>query len=114
MAFYERYDDCIAEFKAFARGGDPGIERLNKVWTRIFDHYSVDTCDLDLVLESVGLATDLSGRICRPSKRFCNAKVHPDVAEEPVYAVECECAPSQVEPVGTQTDAPTASPPQSA
>ena len=41
--------DRLAELKcdvdAFVRGGDPGMFRLNAVWTNILHHYGIDEFD---------------------------------------------------------------------
>jgi hypothetical protein len=34
-------DECIAELKAFVRGGEPGLERLHKVYPSIIKHFGV-------------------------------------------------------------------------
>jgi hypothetical protein len=49
-----KFDDCILEMGAFVRGGIPGMEFLDKVYTRILQHYEVGN-DTDVVFEALGL-----------------------------------------------------------
>lgn len=33
--------ECLAELRAFARGGEPGLARLEQVWPSIKKHYRI-------------------------------------------------------------------------
>lgn len=50
-----RPDECIQEFKAFARGGLYSINLLNRVWPNILKEYSVHERQLDKLLHEAGL-----------------------------------------------------------
>ena len=51
----DNIEECVREFKAFARGGKCGVERLRKVYPSIMKEFRVSTDKLDLVLFKSGL-----------------------------------------------------------
>ncbi len=55
-------EDCVQEFKAFARGGNYSINLLNRVWPSIMQEYCVPEKQLDRLLDKAGLWIKL-GRI---------------------------------------------------
>jgi hypothetical protein len=59
-------ENCIQEFKAFARGGLYSIDLLQRVWPNILLEYNVHPKNLDQLLDKAGLYMRL-GRI-RSSK----------------------------------------------
>ena len=48
-------DDCVQEFKAFARGGNYSLGLLNRVWASIMQEYAVPEQQLDRLLDKAGL-----------------------------------------------------------
>ena len=48
-------DDCVQEFKAFARGGNYSLGLLNRVWPSIMQEYAVPEQQLDRLLDKAGL-----------------------------------------------------------
>ena len=38
----DAFDECVIEIGSFVRGGLPGMDRLNKVYTQILKHYSME------------------------------------------------------------------------
>jgi hypothetical protein len=56
-------DECVTEFKAFARGGNYSIELLGKVWKNIMREYGVDQRRFTKLLRRAGLYQSSSGRI---------------------------------------------------
>ena len=34
--------ECVTEFKAFVKGGQPGVHALSRVWKSIMRHHSID------------------------------------------------------------------------
>lgn len=52
-----RYDaaGCLAELRAFCRGGAPGLERLHRVLPAIFRHYCVPEAQQRALLGEFGL-----------------------------------------------------------
>ena len=48
-------DDCVQEFKAFARGGNYSLDLLNRVWPSIMQAYAVPEQQLDRLLDKAGL-----------------------------------------------------------
>jgi hypothetical protein len=56
-------DDCVREFKAFAKGGQYAIDVLNKVWPNILLEYRVNKEDLPEILAKADLCMNRSGRI---------------------------------------------------
>ncbi len=53
-----KFEDCILEIGAFARGGLPGMECLNKVYLQILKHYGVKE-DMEEVFEELKLYVNL-------------------------------------------------------
>ena len=49
-----KFEDCILEMGAFARGGLPGMARLDSVYPRILRHFGV-VHDMEEVLEALKL-----------------------------------------------------------
>jgi hypothetical protein len=56
-------EDCVLEFRAFARGGKYAIDVLNRVWPNILLEYQVDKKDLPDILADADLCMNRSGRI---------------------------------------------------
>ena len=48
-------EDCVQEFKAFARGGNYSLGLLNRVWPSIMQAYAVPEQQLDRLLDKAGL-----------------------------------------------------------
>ena len=48
-------EDCVQEFKAFARGGNYSLGVLNRVWPNIMQEYAVPEQQLDRLLDKAGL-----------------------------------------------------------
>lgn len=57
-------DMCVAEFKAFARGGLYSLSVLNKVWPNILREYGADSRRLTKMLNRAGLYQSSAGKIC--------------------------------------------------
>jgi hypothetical protein len=48
-------EECVKEFKAFARGGAYSLDLLGRVWPNILREYKVDSDKLDTLLHKAGL-----------------------------------------------------------
>ena len=50
----DAFEDCVKEIGAFVRGGLPGMDRLNKVYTQIIKHFHMET-DVEEILDACHL-----------------------------------------------------------
>ena len=61
----EKFEECVAEIKAFVRGGMAGMQILNRVYTNIIKHYEMEP-EMHDVLKAAGAYLDTdSGKIKR-------------------------------------------------
>ncbi len=51
------FEDCIMEIDAFTRGGLPGLDRLDKVYTNIIKHFKMED-EVEEIFEACGLFFD--------------------------------------------------------
>ena len=47
--------ECVTEFKAFAKGGQPGVHALSRVWKSIMRHHSINDGFAKHVLLQAGM-----------------------------------------------------------
>jgi hypothetical protein len=50
----DAFEDCVKEIGAFVRGGLPGMDRLNKVYTQIIKHFHMET-DVEEIIDACQL-----------------------------------------------------------
>jgi len=67
----DRFDDCVKEIDAFVRGDQPGMMRLNQVYTQIIKHFEMET-DMEDVFGACKIYHH-TGRNCLIRKRNVNA-----------------------------------------
>ena len=65
--------ECVREFKAFARGGLPGVSVLARVWKNVLKRYGVDTAYAKYALTQADLALTRDGGL-----RLINAPLIPE------------------------------------
>lgn len=64
-------EECVLDFKAFAKGGKGGMQQLEKVWKNIMKEHAIDTEQFPALLNRAGMCLNVSGRIT-PLEEECD------------------------------------------
>lgn len=62
-------DECFAEIETFMRGGDPGFDRLNRVYPTIMKHFDVNDRRITKILRRLHVARDGANKLFRMRDR---------------------------------------------
>ena len=54
-----RFEECVLEIRAFARGGLPGMDRLDKIYTQVLKHFEMED-ETEEIFDACNLFYDIN------------------------------------------------------